>query len=102
MSRRGWPVGPAPRFKFRAKRPKVEQPWPFDPEIWHKYWIENAPEGRRHVKHCEEIAEAARIFAARQAAGMDIFDAAEGLRVPEMNRAGAPRAQLRTLYAGAP
>jgi hypothetical protein len=28
----------------------------------------------------------------------DMFEAAENLPIPEMNRAGAPQAQLRTLY----
>jgi hypothetical protein len=30
---------------------------------------------------------------------MDIFEVAEGLLVPEMNREGVSRAQLRRLYA---
>jgi hypothetical protein len=33
-----------------------------------------------------EVAEAARIFDARQAAGMDIVEAAKNLPVPRLNR----------------
>jgi len=51
-------------------------------------------------RHCSEVAEAAKIFDARQAAGMSIFDAAENLPVPRANRAGLPAAAIRKLYEG--
>ena len=40
----------------------------------------------KFARHVQEVAEAAKIFDARQAAGMDIFDAAKNLPVPRMNR----------------
>jgi hypothetical protein len=42
----------------------------------------------RWQRHLLEVAEAARIFDKRQAAGMNIFDAADNLPVPRMNRHG--------------
>src|SRR5260370_18804263 len=48
--------------------------------------------------HLREVAEAARVFAERQKAGMNIFDAAENLPTPRLNRAGARQGDLRNLY----
>jgi hypothetical protein len=52
--------------------------------------------------HLREVAEAARVFAERQKAGMDIFNAAENLPVPRMNRGGARQADIRALYQDQP
>jgi hypothetical protein len=43
-------------------------------------------EKQRWDRHVLEVAEAARIFGARQAAGMDIIEAAKNLPIPRMNR----------------
>lgn len=45
-------------------------------------------EQEKFDRHCLEVAEARKIFDERQAAGMDIFEAAENLPVPRMNRRG--------------
>jgi hypothetical protein len=63
--------------------------WNSDPDLWnntwHVLWKETCPEGRKHVQHVEEIAAACRIFDERQKAGMNIFEAAENLPIPQMN-----------------
>jgi hypothetical protein len=53
---------------------------------------------QRWKRHVLEIAEAAKMFEAMQAVGMDIFDAAERVPVPRMNRTGARQSELRNLY----
>jgi hypothetical protein len=53
-------------------------------------------------RHTLEVREAAKMFDAMQAAGMSIFDAAENLPVPRMNRAGARQDDLRELYRDEP
>jgi hypothetical protein len=53
---------------------------------------------QRWKRHLLEIAEAARIFGALQAAGIDLFEAAENLPTPRMNRAVAGQSELRELY----
>jgi hypothetical protein len=55
-------------------------------------------EPEKFARHVLEVAEARKIFDARQAAGMSIFDAAENLPVPRMNRKGKPQPYLRNLY----
>jgi hypothetical protein len=52
--------------------------------------------------HLREVAEAARVFAERQKAGMSIFEAAENLPIPRLNRAGARQSDLRELYQEEP
>jgi hypothetical protein len=71
------------------------------PDAWHEYWKAHCPEGRKHVRLVEEIAEARRLFDERQANGVGIFEAAENLPVPEMNRAGAGQSALRKIYEAA-
>ena len=53
-------------------------------------------------RHTLEVAEAARIFGALQAAGVDIFGAAERVPVPCMNRGSARQSELRKLYQEEP
>jgi hypothetical protein len=50
--------------------------------------FEAMTEAEKFARHVLEVAEAAKLFDARQAAGMSIFEAAEGLPVPRMNRGG--------------
>lgn len=50
------------------------------------------------TRHLAEIAEAQKIFDSRQADGVDIFDAAEDLPVPALNRRGSSSTQLRKLH----
>jgi hypothetical protein len=69
---------------------------PLVPDKEFKKWTEV----RKFERHGLEVAEAAKIFDARQAAGMDIFDAAENLPVPRMNRSGLRSNELRKLYGG--
>jgi hypothetical protein len=57
---------------------------------------------QRWKRHLLEVAEAARIFGALQAVGMDIFEAAERVPTPRMNRAGARQSELRELYRDEP
>jgi hypothetical protein len=80
--------------------------WSFDPDESHAYWtgfdkqtgLPNAPEGRKHVRHCEEIAKACRMFDALQRSGLDIFDATgDSKPLGEMNRNGANQTVLRKL-----
>ncbi len=53
---------------------------------------------QRHKRHVLEIAEAARIFNALQSAGVDIFESAERVPTPRMNRTGARQSELRKLH----
>jgi hypothetical protein len=64
--------------------------------------FEKWTEQQKFARHVLEIAEVQKIFDARQVAGMDIFDAAEGLPIPRMNRKGAPQAAIRVLYQEPP
>jgi len=50
--------------------------------------FEAITEAQKFARHVLEVAEVAKIFDVRQAAGMSIFEAAEGLPVPRMNRGG--------------
>jgi hypothetical protein len=53
-------------------------------------------------RHTLEVAEAARIFGALQADGVDPFEAAERVPTPRMNRGGAGQTELRKLYQDTP
>ncbi len=55
---------------------------------------------QKRERHVLEVAAAAKIFDALQAGGMDIFEAAEKVPVPRMNRASKSQAHLRSLYQG--
>jgi hypothetical protein len=52
--------------------------------------------------HLREVAEASRVFAERQKAGADPFEAAQDLPVPRLNRLGAKQNELRALYSREP
>ena len=71
---------------------------PFVPDEQYATWTKE----QRHKRHVLEVAEAARIFGALQAAGVNIFDAAERVPVARMNRAGARQSELRELYRDEP
>jgi hypothetical protein len=70
----------------------------FDPEKWHASWMQEYPQGRKRAQHRLEIGLRAP-FPRSRPPGLDIFDAAKGLPVPEMNRERASQAQMRRLYA---
>jgi len=53
-------------------------------------------------RHTLEVREAAKMFDAMQAVGMNIGDAAERVPTPRMNRAGARQSELRELYRDEP
>jgi hypothetical protein len=56
---------------------------------------------QKHKRHTLEVAEAVKIFGALQAVGMDIFEAAERVPTPRMNRKSARQNDLRRLYQDA-
>jgi hypothetical protein len=56
-------------------------------------------EDEKFARHCLEIAEAAKIFNARMAAGIDQFEAAKDLPVPRMNRPSQGAPSLQELIA---
>jgi hypothetical protein len=53
-------------------------------------------------RHTLEVREAAKMFDAMQAVGMDIFEAADRVPTPRMNRASARQSDLRKLYQDTP
>jgi hypothetical protein len=61
--------------------------FPSLPFISDAEWAEMT-EAQKFARHVLEVAEAAKVFAALQASGMDIFDAAEKVPTPRMNRLG--------------
>jgi hypothetical protein len=71
---------------------------PFVPDEEYRRWTKE----QRWKRHLLEVAEAARIFGALQAAGVNIFDAAERVPTPRANRAGARQSDLRRLYQEEP
>ena len=71
---------------------------PFVPDEQYATWTKE----QRWKRHLLEVAEAARIFGALQAAGVDIFGAAERVPVPCMNRGSARQSELRKLYQEEP
>jgi hypothetical protein len=53
-------------------------------------------------RHTLEVREAARMFDAMQAAGLDIGEAAERVPTPRMNRRGRSSVELRAMYLQSP
>jgi hypothetical protein len=51
------------------------------------------------TRHLSELSQSQKQFDARQAAGTDIFTAAEDLPVPTLNRRGMTSAALRQVHA---
>jgi hypothetical protein len=78
------------------KASKPDPDFPNLPFISDAEWAAMSKE-QQSERHTLEVREAARVFDALQAAGMDIFDAAEKVPTPRMNRTSMPQTQLRSL-----
>jgi hypothetical protein len=96
-SRGGFSNPASPSFGNSMMRSDPDFPnLPFVPDKEFEKWTEL----KKVERHVLEVAESAKVFDARQAAGMNIFDATEKLSVPRMNRGGLRSNELRKLYGG--
>jgi hypothetical protein len=67
---------------------------PFVTDEEYRRWTQK----QKADRHTLEVAEAAKLFSALQAVGIDPFEAAERMPTPRMNRASARQGELRKLY----